>query len=118
MYADIPSSLTPILLRTFLANFIATFAMSQVLCDSTGPFVLHEPRPVIMTTEEGSQVRAAVVVYTKKTAQQDHSKMRTLLQGPLAESDAEALLSLYQESKKLASHKKRRVESRGLWVTG
>ena len=118
MYADMTFSLPSIPLRTFLANTIATFAMSQVLCDSTGPFVMFEPRPVIMTTDEGGHVRAAVVVYNKKTAQQDHSKMRTLLQGSLAGSDAEALLSLYQESRKLASNKKRGVELRDLWVRG
>lgn len=91
--------------------------MCHVSTNQKVPFVLRDPRPVITTTEEGGQVRAAVVIHTSKTAEQDHSKMRTLLQRSPAGSDAEALLSLYQESKKTTSRLKRGLEKRNLWET-
>lgn len=63
--------------------------------------------PLIMTTDEGGQVRAALVWL---------STMQTFIQGSLAGSDAEAFLSLYEESKRITTAAKATLDSEGRWV--
>jgi hypothetical protein len=68
-----------------------------------------------MTTNEAGQVRAAVV----HAGTIDGDQMMTnLFQGSLADSDGEALLSLYEESKNRTTKMKKSVEDNGRWWRG
>jgi len=98
-------------------NALAIATMACVNADYAGETLkVDEPKLFIVTTNEGDQVQAAVVYYQYQPEQ--HSKVGTVFKGALAGSDAEAILSLYEESKKVATTWKGTLESRSLWSIG
>jgi hypothetical protein len=70
------------------------------------------PTMTIITTREDGQVRAAVVYFSSA---EEHKVMKTLFQGSLAQSDSEALLSLYEASKLKTTAAKNLLVSKGWW---
>jgi hypothetical protein len=87
--------------------------MACVHADYAGEVLkVDDPKLFIVTTNERGQVQAAVVYYQYQPEQ--HIKIRTVFKGSLADSDVEALLSLYEESKILATTWKANLERRGL----
>jgi hypothetical protein len=69
---------------------------------------------MIITSKEGDQVRAEVVnIVMENYTRRFH--MRTEIRGSPAASDAEALLSLYEESKRIITNAKRFMEAQGLF---
>lgn len=85
------------------ANALAIATMACVHADYAGEVLkVDDPKLFIVTLNEGDQVQAAVVYYQYQPEQ--HSKIRTVFQGSLAGSDVEALLSLYEESKRVATN--------------
>ena len=69
---------------------------------------------MIITTIEGDEVRAEVV----NIVMENHTRrfhMRTEIRGSPAASDAEALLSLYEETKRIVTNAKRLMEGNGLF---
>jgi hypothetical protein len=95
--------------------------MSHLFCKNFLHFVImlsspDDPKLFIVTTYEGGQIQAAVVYYQYQPEQ--HSKIRTVFKGSLAGSDVEALLSLYDESKIVATTWKVNLERQGLWSIG
>jgi hypothetical protein len=91
--------------------------MACVHADYAGEVLkVDDPKLFIVTTNERGQVQAAVVYYQYQLEQ--HSKIRTMFKDSLAGSDAEALLSLYEESKILATTWKANLGCRGLWSIG
>lgn len=80
------------------------------------PVKEHErSSPIIMTINEAGQIRAAVVLAGTIDGDQ---MMTNLFQGSLADSDSEALLSLYEESKNRTTRMKKSVEDNGRWWRG
>lgn len=99
------------------ANALAIATMACVHADYAGEVLkVDDPKLFIVTLNEGDQIQAAVVYYEYQPEQ--HSKIRTVFQGSLAGSDTQALLSLYEESKRVATNWKANLESRGLWAVG
>lgn len=86
--------------------------MNNVLLNYQGPLGTISPPPFIMTTYEGNQVRAVVVIPHRES---EHPVMRTYFQVSLASSDAEALLLLYEESKRYTASMKSRLEMNRYW---
>ena len=71
-----------------------------------------EPPMAIVTTNEDGQTRASVGLrYTSK----GRKVTNTHIQGSLASSDSEALLSLYEDSKKWTGMSKAELVSKGWW---
>lgn len=66
--------------------------------------------PVIITTNEGSQVRASVIMAVNNNSR---CYIIKTLRGSAAASDTEALLSLYEESKKVATKLCEKVKKDG-----
>lgn len=98
-------------------NALAIATMACVHADYGGEILkVDDPRLFIVTTIEGDKVEAAVVYYQYQPEQ--HSKVGTVFKGALAGSDAEAIMSLYDESKKVAASWKGKLESRSLWSIG
>jgi hypothetical protein len=85
--------------------------MNLVLDNKEFPYK-EEPPMAIITTNEDGQTRASVVFYSKTG---DHKAMSAHLQGSLANSDSEALLSLYEDSKKWTGITKAELKSKGWW---
>jgi hypothetical protein len=93
-------------------------------------FRYHEPRiwrtyrpsrlaptttPVIITTEEDGQIRAAIVRFSQEDGQQQPGKMQTVFQSSPCELEAEALALLYESSRTAVTGGKHSLEERGLW---
>jgi hypothetical protein len=86
--------------------------MACVHADYAGEVLkVDDPTLFIVTTNEGGQIQAAVVYYQYQSEQ--HSKIKSVFKGSLADSNAEALLSLYEESKIVATTWKANLERRG-----
>lgn len=66
----------------------------------------------IITTNEDGKTRASVVLYY---ATEDQKMVGPHLEGSLADSDSEALLSLYEDSKIWTAKTKAELEEKGLW---
>jgi hypothetical protein len=88
--------------------------MSHAQANAQGTILGLEPPPMIITTKEGDAVRAEVVsIVMENYTRRFH--MRTEVRGSTAASDAEALLSLYEETKRIITHAKRLLEGQGLF---
>lgn len=88
--------------------------MNHAQANVQGTILGLEPPPMIITTREGDQVRAEVVnIVMENYTRRLH--MRTEFRGSPAASDAEALLSLYEESKRISTNAKRFMEGQGLF---
>lgn len=72
---------------------------------------------MIVTIREGDQVRASVVTMVIENFTQRFA-IREDIRGGLQESEAEALLSLYEESKQGVTNAKRILTGMGLWMLG
>lgn len=66
----------------------------------------------IITSNENGQVRASVVQWN---TDKDHKVVAAHLQGSLANSDSEALLSLYEDSKNWIATTKAELVKNGWW---
>lgn len=109
-----PSSNTQSLLTSSSANTTALIIMNHAQANAQGTILGLEPPPMIITTREGDQVRAEVVnIVMENYTRRFH--MRTEIRGSPAASDAEALLSLYEESKRIITNAKRFMEGQGLF---
>ena len=98
----------------FTANTIALVIMNHAHANAQGTILGLEPPPMIITTKEGDAVRAEVVtIVMENYTRRFH--MRTEIRGSPAASDAEALLSLYEESKRIITNAKRFMEGQGLF---
>lgn len=76
-------------------------------------FLYKEEAPLaIITTSENGQTRASVVL---RHTNEGHEVASPHLQGSLADSDSEALLSLYEDSKKWTGITKAELVSKGWW---
>jgi len=73
-----------------------------------------KPSPIIITTYEAGQVRAAIIFPGARNGKQ----MMRAFQGSLAGTDNEALVSLYHVSKQMTSRMKQAVENDGRWFRG
>lgn len=76
---------------------------------------------MIMTSSEGDLTKAAVVLldwddFSISYGIGHHQVMYTLLESVPASSDREALLSLYEESKRVVTIEQARLEAEGRWV--
>lgn len=74
-----------------------------------------------MTSLEGELTKAAVVLldwddFSISYGIGHHQVMYTLLESSPAASDAEALLDLYQQSKRVVGAEQARLEAEGGWV--
>ena len=88
--------------------------MSHAHANAPGSIVGLNPPPMLVTTTEGEGVRAEVIsIAMDNYTGQFH--MRTQMRGLLAGSDAEALLSLYEESKRIFTNAKIIMEGLGLY---
>jgi hypothetical protein len=72
----------------------------------------EEPQMAIITSNENGQIRATVVTLN---TEKDHKVVRAHLQGSLADSDSEALLSLYEDSKNWIATTKAELAKNGWW---
>lgn len=91
--------------------------MACVHADYAGEVLKVDDPPLhIVTTNEGDKIQAAVVYY--QYLPQQHSKVATVFRGAPAASDVEALESLYEESKRVATNWKLTLEERCLWAVG
>ena len=99
-------------LTSLPANIMATTLM-QCVSDDRTISAYKGDQPVIMTTNENGRVRASAVLGIPGDR---HMVLRTFFQGSLAESDIEALLSLYEETKRMTTNLKAALESKGLYV--
>ena len=91
--------------------------MACVHGDYAGEVLKVDDPPLhIVTTNEGDRIQAAVVYY--QYLPQRHSKVATVFRGAPAASDVEALESLYEESKRVATNWKLTLEERCLWAVG
>ena len=89
--------------------------MSHAHANAPGSIVGLNPPPMLVTTTEGEGVRAEVIsIAMDNYTGQFH--MRTQMRGLLAGSDAEALLSLYEESKRMFTNAKIIMERLGLYL--
>jgi hypothetical protein len=89
--------------------------MSHAYSNAPGIVLGLDPPPMLVTTTEGEGVRAEVI----SLAVDIHTgryHMRTQMRGLLAGSDAEALLSLYEESKRIFTNAKIFMEGLGLYL--
>ena len=96
------------------ANTIALIVMTHAHTNDPGKLVGVNPPLMLVTTTEGKGVRAEVV----GLAMDNHTgrfHMRIQLSGRPAGSDAEALLSLYEESNRVLTKAKRTMEGMGLY---
>ncbi|GAB7327010.1 hypothetical protein MBLNU13_g10953t1 [Cladosporium sp. NU13] len=97
-----------------LSNTHALIIMNHAQANAQGTILGLEPPPMIITTREGDQVRAEVVnIVMENYTRRFH--MRTEIRGSPAALDAEALLSLYEESKRIITNAKRFMEGQGLF---
>lgn len=94
--------LTNIKLTLTPANTMAVITMNIGLQGDTHPGNIG-PSPVIMATNEDGQTVATVVGWATG---RHGTGVHAILQGTPAESDSEALLTLYEESKKLTTRTK------------
>ena len=85
--------------------------MNLILDNDKFPYK-EEPPLAIITTSENGQTRATVVI---RHANKDHEVAGPHLEGSLADSDSEALLSLYEGSKKWTGITKAELMSKGWW---
>ena len=85
--------------------------MSYVLANDPLPYKEDAP-VVIITTKEDGQTRASVVLYYTKEGQK---MVRPHLEGSLADSDSEALLSLYEDSKDWTAKSVAELQEKNLW---
>jgi hypothetical protein len=107
-------SQSPTLLTQVPANTTALIIMNHAQANAQGIILGLEPPPMIITTQGGGQVRAEVVnIVMENYTRRFH--MRTEIRGSAAASDAEALLSLYEESKRIITNAKRSMEGQGLF---
>jgi flagellar motor component MotA len=74
-----------------------------------------QPPPVIITTEEDGQIRTAIVRFSQEDGEQQPGKMQTVFESSPCESEAEALVSLYESSRTAVTGGKHSLEERGLW---
>jgi flagellar motor component MotA len=110
-------SLTAIRLTRALANAVAFATMSHVFGERTDDVAcLLQPAPVIITTKEDGQIRAAIVRFSQEGGEQQPGKMQTVFQSPPCESEAEALVLLYESSRTVVTGGKHNLEERGLWT--
>ena len=72
----------------------------------------EDAQMAIITTNEGGQTRASVVLYY---TMEDQKVVGPHMEGSLADSDSEALLSLYKDSKLWTGQAKAEMIQRGLW---
>lgn len=77
--------------------------------------------PMIMTSCEGDLTKAAVILLDWNDLSISygighHQVMYTLLETVPASSDAKALVSLYEESKRVVTFQQARLEAEGGWV--
>lgn len=96
------------------ANTIALIVMTHAHTNDPGKLVGINPPPMLVTTTEGKGVRAEVVGLAMDNCT-GRFHMRIQICGSVAGSDAEALLSLYEESKRLVTKAKRTMEGLGLY---
>ena len=85
--------------------------MSYVLANDPLPYKEDAP-VVIITTKEDGQTRASVVLYYST---KDQKIVGPQLEGSLADSDSEALLSLYEDSKDWTAKAKAELQEKKLW---
>lgn len=85
--------------------------MSFVLANDPLPYKEDAPMAIITTKEDG-QTRARVVLYYTNEGQK---MVGPQLEGPLADSDSEALLSLYEDSKDWTAKAKAELQEKSLW---
>lgn len=88
--------------------------MNLVLDNDDLPYK-QEPPMTIITTNENGKTRASVVLYH---TDDDHKVVTAHLQGSLAGSDSEALLSLYEASKNWTASVKAELVKKGWWRDG
>jgi hypothetical protein len=86
--------------------------MSHAQANAQGTILGLEPPPMIITTKEGDRAEVVSIVMENYTRR---FHMRTEVRGSTAASDAEALLSLYEETKRIITHAKRLLEGQGLF---
>ncbi|KAM0707907.1 hypothetical protein Q7P35_004556 [Cladosporium inversicolor] len=97
------------MLAQIISNTMAVITMNIGLQGDTHPGNLR-PSPVIMTTNEDGQTVATVVGWATG---QHATGVHAMLQGTPAGLDSEALLSLYEESKKLTIRTKIQLLHKG-----
>ena len=85
--------------------------MNLILDNDKFPY-REEPPLAIITTSENGQTRASVAIYH---THEGHEVAGPHLQGSLADSDSEALLSLYENSKMWTGITKAELVSKGWW---
>lgn len=88
--------------------------MNLVLDNDDLPYK-REPPMTIITTNENGKTRASVVL---DHTDNDRKVVTAHLQGSLADSDSEALLSLYEDSKKWTGTVKAELVKKGWWRDG
>lgn len=86
--------------------------MILVLDNDALPYKDDAPMAIITTNEDG-KTRASVVLYY--TEEDGHKMVGPHLKGSLADSDSEALLSLYEDSKVWLGKTKEELKEKGLW---
>jgi hypothetical protein len=104
----------PVLLTPLPANAIALIVMSHAHANAEGNVLGLNPPPMLITTTEGDRVRAEVISIAMDNYN-GRFHMRIQIRGAAAESDADALLSLHEESKKIVTNAKRNMERHGLY---
>lgn len=85
--------------------------MLLVLKNDVPPYKDDAPMAIITTNEDG-KTRASVVLYY---ATEDQKMVLPHLEGSLADSESEALLSLYEDSKVWIGPTKDELKEKGLW---
>jgi hypothetical protein len=93
------------------ANAQTFIHMNLILDNDEFPYKEEPPKAIITTNEDG-QTRASVVL---RYMDKDHKVMNAHFQGALADSDSEALLSLYEDSKKWTGMAKAELMQKGWW---
>ena len=94
---------------------MALVVMNHVHCNLQGNVLGLNPPPMIITTREGDGVRAHVVAIVREDFTGQYH-MRTEMRGSLGMSDADALLSLYEESKRIMTNAKLIMERMGFFA--
>jgi hypothetical protein len=89
--------------------------MGHAYANAPGSVLGLNPPPVLVTTTEGEGVRAEVISLAVDNYTGRYH-MRTQMRGFLAGSDAETLLSLYEESKRVFTNAKMIMEGLGLYL--
>jgi hypothetical protein len=85
--------------------------MMLVLENDAIPYKEDAPMTIITTKEDG-QTRASVVLYYSN---EDQKMVGPQLEGSLADSDSEALLSLYEDSKDWTAKANAELQDKRLW---